>query len=84
MYLKIQDPNPSLPARYQTRVEVNLKEEQKSIEMMISYNYDYKRAFIEIRDNNTINKLIFSFDTDEIYSITCIKFIFNNYELILL
>ena len=51
---------------------------------MISYNYDFKRAFIEIRDNNTINKLIFSFDTDEIYSITCINFIFNNCELTLL
>ena len=46
-------------------------EEQKSQEMLIYYNYDYRKAALEIRDNNTITKHIFNFDTDEIFSITC-------------
>ena len=39
--------------------------------MDMSYNSKLQKAFIEIKENNQANKLIFNFDTDEIFSITC-------------
>lgn len=63
------DGNPVLPNRYSARVEMNLVEEQRSIEMDISYNNDLRKAFIEFKQDNLVNRLIFNFDTDEIFSI---------------
>jgi len=66
--------NPIIPNIYRSRVEVNHVEEQRSTEMEISYNNNLRKAFIEMKRDNSATKLIYNFDTDEIYSIKCKKF----------
>jgi len=50
---------------------VNHVEEQRTTEMELSYNYNLRKAYLEMKRNNSANKLIFNFDTDEIFSIKC-------------
>ena len=50
---------------------MNHVEEQRTTEMELSYNYNLRKAYLEMKRNNSANKLIFNFDTDEIFSIKC-------------
>ncbi|RMZ93756.1 EF-hand domain-containing D1 [Brachionus plicatilis] len=61
------DPIPSIPSKFQTRVEVNT--ESQMTEFRYFYNYDQRRAAIETRKSNNYQKLIFNYDTDEIYEL---------------
>jgi hypothetical protein len=63
---------PQLPNKYQARVEVNYVNEKRTSDMYIYYDSSKNRASIEIREKNTIKTLIFNYDTDEIYQLTCI------------
>ena len=71
---------PTLPSAYQARVEVNYATEKRSSDMRVFYNYGSRLASVEIKENNSIKKLIFSYDTDEIYSLTC-KCFFKNFTI---
>ena len=79
-YLRIIDGTPVLPSSYSARVEMNWQEAQSSKEMDMSYNNALNKAFIEFKENNQVNRLIFNFDTDEIFSIKC-KLAFLNMQL---
>lgn len=60
-----------IPNVYRSKVELNHVEEQRTTEMEISFNNNLRKAYIETKRNNTAEKLIYNFETDEIFSIKC-------------
>lgn len=60
---------PSIPPKFQTRVEVNTEGDNKQIELRYFYDYDRRQAAIETRQNNMNTRLIFNYDTNEIYEL---------------
>ena len=75
---------PQLPNKYQARVEVNFVNEKRTSDMNIHFDSSKSRASIEIKEKNSIKTLIFNYETDEIYQLTCIYFhflIINKKEL---
>lgn len=71
------DPVPSIPNRFQTRVEINTDGQNQMKEFRYFYDYDYRRAAIEMRESNFYTKLIFNYDTDEIYELKSTLTFFN-------
>lgn len=63
------DPIPSIPKKFQTRVEINIENQNRMMEMRYFYDYEQRRAAIITRESNTDTKLIFNYDTDEIYEL---------------
>ncbi|CAF0710186.1 unnamed protein product [Brachionus calyciflorus] len=61
-------PTPSIPNRYSTRVEVNQLEDDRTYEMRAFFDSSKKKAALEIREDGLFKKLIFNYETDEIYS----------------
>ena len=72
---------PSIPTKFQTRVEVNTEGDNKQFELRYYYDYDRRKAAIETRQNNMNIRLIFNYDTDEIYELKSLKFKLINNEL---
>ncbi|CAF0875761.1 unnamed protein product [Brachionus calyciflorus] len=64
------EPVPSIPSKFQVRVEVNTEGDLKMSEMRYYYDYDQRKAAIETRQNNMNTRLIFNYQTDEIYELT--------------
>jgi hypothetical protein len=62
---------PQLPDKYQAKVEVNFANEKRTSDMNIHFDSSKNRASIEIKEKNSIKKLIFNYETDEIYQLTC-------------
>lgn len=65
------DPAPNFPQKYSTRVEVNQLEDDTTYEMQAYYDYSKKRASLDFKENNIWKKLIFNYETDEIYLLIC-------------
>lgn len=70
-YVSGPSPTPSIPSKYSARVEVNMKEDEKTMEMRAFYDYSKRKAAVEIKEDKIIKKLIFNYETDEIYVLTC-------------
>ncbi len=66
-----KDNFPTIPSKYEARVEVNWQDEKRSTEMRVFFDSSVKRAAVEMKENNTITRLIFNYETDEIYKLTC-------------
>jgi hypothetical protein len=64
---------PSLPLKYQARIEVNSVYEKRTSDLRVFYDFASNRAAIQIAEKNSFKKLIFNYDTNEIYSLTCTK-----------
>ena len=54
-------------------MEVNQLEDDRTYEMRAFFDSSKRKAALEIRDNSISKKLIFNYETDEIFSMTCIK-----------
>ena len=63
------DPIPSIPTQYETRVEINIDNDQKTREMRLFYDYDLRKAAVIFKKDNKYEKLIFNYDTNEIYEL---------------
>jgi hypothetical protein len=48
-----------------------MREDKKSVEMRLFYDFDAKKAAIEMTERNRITKLIFNYDTNEIHELRC-------------
>lgn len=53
---------------------MNQLEDDKSYEMQAFYDYSKKKATLDLRENSVWKRLIFNYETDEIYLLTCKKF----------
>jgi hypothetical protein len=71
MTTKKLDPIPALPSQYQTRVEIKMVEKKEAIEMQLFYDYNARRAAVEVKGENKYEKLIFNYETNEIYELKC-------------
>lgn len=63
------DPIPLIPNKFQTRVEINIENQNRMTEMRYFYDFEQRKAAILTRESNTDTKLIFNYDTDEIYEL---------------
>ncbi len=67
------DPIPELPKSFEVRVETNLDVDGRTQEMRLFYDYDQRKAAIELKEDNQFYKLIFNYETDEIFELNCKK-----------
>ena len=67
----ISDQIPSIPPIYQARVEINEKDQNS--EMIIYYDFQSRKAALEIKNNMKYEKIIFKYDTNEIFVLKCKK-----------
>jgi hypothetical protein len=73
------DPIPELPKSYEVRVEANLELDGRTQELRLFYDYDQRRAAIELKEDNQYYKLIFNYETDEIYELNCKKKYYSHF-----
>jgi hypothetical protein len=71
MQLLKKDPIPALPSQYQVRVEIHMPEKQQSIEMQLFYDYNQRKAAVEVKGDNKFDKLIYNYETNEIFVLQC-------------
>ncbi len=65
----IIDIKPTLSNVFQTRIEITYVTEKRSASTRLFYDYDSRRAAIEIIEKDSYMKLIFNYETDELFEI---------------
>ncbi len=65
------DPFPNIPNAFQARVEENMKEEQKTREMQYYFDYNMRKAAVEMKMNNVLDRYIFDYDSNQIHKVSC-------------
>ena len=65
------DPIPELPKSYEVRIETNLELDGRTQEMRLFYDFNQRKAAIELKEDNQYYKLIFNYETDEIFELNC-------------
>lgn len=63
---------PVLPSVFKTRVEINYKTEKRSATTQWFYDFDKRKAAIDIKENNYIYKRIYNYETNEIFDMQAI------------
>ena len=61
------DSYPTIPSVFKTRVEINYVTEKKSATTQWFYDFDKRKAAIEIKEGNSIYNRIYSYETDEVF-----------------
>lgn len=60
---------PVLPRTFQVNVEINLVNEKRTSSQKWYFDGPNRQAALDIRENDQINKLIFNYETNEVYEI---------------
>ena len=66
-------PQVLLPNRFTTRVEIN-RDGKESTDVIMSFDYDKRKAAINLQTLNMETLLVFDYDTNEIHLVECKPF----------
>ena len=64
---------PVLPDIFQTRVEISYITEKKSAFSFWHYDYSKRQACVEFKEDNSIRKNIFNYETDEVFFLEAVN-----------
>jgi len=48
-----------------------MKQEQKTREMLYFFDYNMRKAAVEMKMNNVLDRYIFDYDSNQIYKVSC-------------
>jgi len=65
--------NPALPRTFEINVEINVVNENRTVNQKWMFDGPNRKAAIDITEKDTIRKLIFNYETNEVYEIIALK-----------